>query len=263
MPQNLYQRAAGRGFPVFDRSGQSGVGHLPDSTRPGTSVPGEAGLPWRDPNVDQASVGAELAAPQEFIAGGLWGLSGSPNPDHTPRTRAAPFADPTLPVGQYYSEADAAHGADFGAYEDRLFLNTKTHRPLDLVYEAGSGPSNLEPLTGQIRANAGLDGVQGYGGQGKGPRGTNESMPITVEQRNYPGQFYSADQFVSAREVPFIVPVADQFIAKAPEFGPWLGGFYDVPTAQTRAQDITSGDTPAQGGTLSDGPPAYAMSFWR
>ena len=263
MATPLQARVAARGFPVYDRSGQSGQGHLPDSTRPGSSVPGEPAGTWTDPNTDPASVGATLAPPQEFIVGGLWGLSGSQNPDKTPRTHAAPFADPTLPVGEYYQEADAAHAADFGAYEDRLIQSTKYHRPLDHVLGEGSGPSNLQPLTGQIRSQAGLDGVQGYGGQGDGPRGTNASMPIAVDQRNYPGKFYAADAYVNAAEVPLIVTDALQFIASAPEFGPWLGGMYNGPTASVKAQDVTQADSPAMGPPLSQGSPAYVTSFWR
>lgn len=261
--RGLYARTAARGFPVFDRSGQSGQGHLPDSTRPGAAVPGEPSGQWTDPNADPGSVPATPGPPQEFIAGGLWGLSGSMNPDRTPRGHAAPLADPSLPIGEYYAEADAAHAADFGAYSDRLHLSTKTHRPLDHVYAQGSGPSHLEPLAGQIRSQAGFDGVQGYGGGGDGPRGVNASMPITVDQRNYPGQFYAADQYVHAAEAPFLVPETAQFIPAAPELGPWLGGMYDAPTASVHAQDIVTGDSPAQGAPVSQGQPAYLTSFWR
>src|SRR6266704_2975301 len=96
MPRPVAARAAQRGFPVFDFAGQTGQGRLPDSTAP----PAKAGLPaapWTDPNTDLGSVPAVLPPPEEYVLGlSLWGLPAAANPDDTPRTHAAPLADPAL-----------------------------------------------------------------------------------------------------------------------------------------------------------------------
>ena len=244
-------------------SGQTGQGSLPDSTLRGSSGPGEPSGTWTDPNQDPGSVPATMGPPAEFVTGGLWGLSGSLNPDKTPRTHAAPFADPTLPVGEYYLEADAAHAYTRGGPEERRNIPSVATFRLDHVTADGGSGGPLQPLSGQIRSQAGYDAVQGYGGGADGPGGVNATMPLHTEQRLYPGNGYSADNHVNASEVPFLVPGADQFIAQAPELGPWMGGMYDGPTASVRTQDIITGDTPAQGGPVGQGLPAYATSFWR
>lgn len=260
---NLYARASARGFPVYDLGAQSGQGALPDSTQPGSS---QAGLPdaaWTDPNLDPGSVPAVLAAPEEFISGGLWGLSGSVNPDRTPRTHAAPFADPTLPIGEYYAEADAAHGADFGGPAERNNVPSFRRFSFDRVTADDGSNSALQPLQGQIRLMGGYDGVQGYGGGGDGPRGTNSDMPLTTDQQFYPGTLY--DAFVSASEVTSEDVAALQFIPAAPELGPWLGGGFEAPTSTVLAQDAVTADTPALGQPVpqpAQGAPAYATSFW-
>jgi len=266
MPAGLYARTAARGFPAWDASGQSGQGALPDSTRAGTSLPGEPSGTWTDPNADPGSVPAQMGPPQEFVAGGLWGLSGEMNPDRTPRGHAAPLADPTLPVGEYFAEADATHAFDLGGPAERNpsygtgAVGAITGMRLDHVTAEGGSGSNLQPLTGQIRANAGFDGFQGYGGGGDGPGGVNASMPLATDQRMYPGTLY--DAYVSAAEVPFLTAETAQFIASAPEFGPWRGGLYDGPTASVRTQEIIATDIPAQGPPVSSALPAYATSFW-
>jgi hypothetical protein len=258
----LYQRLAARGFPFYDLGGQAGQGALPDSTRPGTSEPGQPDGTWTDPNIDPGSVGAGLAAPEQFISGGLWGLSGAANPDRTPRTHAAPFADPTLPVGEYYAEADAAHGFDAGAADRRSRPPSNPSFRFRRTRTTGGANSNLQPLDGQIRVNAGYDGVQGYGGGGDGPRGTNQYMPLATDQQAFPGNVIV--RFDDAGDVLRSDAEAGQFIPAAPEFGPWLGGGFDGPTAQVLAQQVTTGDVPAQGAPLPAQPslPAYANSFW-
>lgn len=261
MARSLQARAAARGFPVFDVSGQSGQGALPDSTAP----PARAGLPvstWTDPDQDPGWTPVPQPPPEEYVLGlSLWGLPGAFNPDNTPRTHAAPMADPTLPAGEYYAEADATHGPVFTGPEVRRDVGTKLIRRLEHSVAEGAGPSNLQPLTGQIRSNAGFDGVQGYGGGGDGPRGTNATMPIVTENKDYPGETYN-DVFVSAAEVPFLVAEADQFIAREPALPAWSGGGFDVPSANVRAQDAVSADVPAQGPPLSSAVPAFAASFW-
>lgn len=203
----------------------------------------------------------------------MWGLSGSVNPDNTPKsaagpgypqgnTHAAPMADSSLSFAEYAAEADATHAANFTGPALREHVPSVAQFPLEHSVGEGAGPSNLQPLTGQIRSQAGRDGVQGYGGGGDGPRGTNKTMPIVVENKDYPGSGYAADAFVSAAEVPFLVAVPDQFIARSPGLPVWTGGGYDGPTATTRAQDTVTTDVPAQGPALSSGMPAYTSSFW-
>lgn len=271
MAQSVTQRAAKRGFPVFSASGQSGQGALQDSTAP----PPAAGLPtatWVNPASDPGSVPATLPPPEEYALGlTMWGLPGAANPDNNPKsapdqyspagnTHAAPFADPSLPVGEYFAEADAAHADIFTGPAVRNDIGTVTQFGLHRSLTEGNSPLTQQKLTGPIRANAGFDGVQGYGGGGPGPGGTN--LPeLTVEERDYPGQTYTT--FVSAAEVPFLTTDAVQFIAYAPELPPFTG-VYDAPTADVSAQDVTTTDTPAQGRPLAPAPASYAYvpGFW-
>lgn len=272
-PRTLQQRVSGRGFPVFDRGGQTGTGALPDSTLTGTSGPGSPDAAWTNPNLDPGSVPATLPPAPEFISGGLWGLSGGMRPDRQPKsspgiwapegnTHAAPFADPGLPPGEYAIEADAAHAADFGGPDERNNIPSEAAFRFERTRADGGANSNLQPLSGQIRAQAGFDGVQGYGGGGDGVRGTNAHMPLTTDQQSFPGNGYGADGYVNAAEVFRQDVEAVQFIPSAPEFGPWLGGGFDVPTASVQAQAVVTADQPAQGPAVGQGWPASASSFW-
>jgi hypothetical protein len=259
MAQSVVARAAARGFPVYDYGGQTGIGALPDST----ARPPSAGLPiapWTDPNSDPGSVPAVLPAPQEYQLGlTMWGLPAAANPDDTPRTRAAPFADPAqLAVG----EDDGTHG--------RLFTGVAVRQPVALarmrqgrVAGQGSTADTLQPLTGQIRAQAGYDAVQGYGGGGPGPGGVNDPQGPATDLMTFSGEVYrgSPGTFVSAAEKPFLSTDAVQFIASAPEFPSYMPT-WNAPTSAVSAQDVTGVDTPAQGPPASQGTPAYAASFW-
>lgn len=269
MATSVRARAALRGFPVFDASGQSGQGALQDST----AGPARAGLPtasWSDPNQDPGSVPAQLPPPELYMLGGLmWGLPGAANPDNNPKsapgpgspqgnTHAAPIADPTLPIGDYFAEADATHADVFTGPDFRHDVGDVRQFALRRSLTEGNSPLTQQKLTGPIRALAGLDGVQGYGGGGPGPGGTN--LPeLTTENRDYPGETYTT--FVSAAEVPFLTADADQFIAYAPELPPFVG-VYDVPTANVQAQQPVTTDTPAQGPQLASPAPVGLQSFW-
>jgi len=258
MARSLYARTAARGFPVFDFAGQSGQGALPDSTAP----PAKAGLPgaaWTDPNTDPGSVGAVLPPPEEYQLGlTMWGLPGATSPDDTPRTHAAPHADPTVPVGAYIAEADAAHGPIFTGVAERQPVTLASMRQ-GRQGGQGSTADNLQHLSGQIRSGAGMDAVQGYGGGGPGPGGVNDPQGPTTNLMDFPGEVYTP--FVNAAEKPFLAADAAQFIASAPELPPYMPT-YDVPTANVSAQAAVSTDTPAQGRALGSGVPAYAGSFW-
>ena len=260
MAQSVYARAAARGFPVYDFGGQTGQGSLPDSTAP----PPAAGLPaataWASPNNDPGSVPATLPPPQEYQLGlTMWGLAGALNPDDTPRTHAAPVADPALLA---IGEDDGTHSA--------LFAGVAVRRPVSLgsmrqgrTGGQGSTAAILQPLTGPIRANAGMDAVQGYGGGGPGPGGVNDPQGPVTDLMTFPGEVYrgGAGTFVSAAEVPFLSASAVQFIAATPELPPYMPT-WDGPTASVSAQAVTGVDTPAQGPPVSQAPPAYAPGFW-
>lgn len=257
MATSIYQRAAQRGFPVFDYAGQTGQGALQDATAP----PPAAGLPsapWTDPNTDPGSVPATLPPPQEYVLGlALWGLPGAPNPDNTPRTHAAPLADPAeLAAG----EGTDLHASPFTGVDVRHSPGAKLKMAQGRVQGQGSSADTLQPLTGQIRSNAGYDAVQGYGGGGPGPGGVNSVQGPATDDMTFSGQTYH-NVFVNAAEVPFLTPAADQFIVTAPEFPPYAPTF-DGPTATVRAQDVTATDTPAQGTAVASGVPAYVTSFW-
>jgi hypothetical protein len=257
--QSLYARAAARGYPVYDIGGQTGQGALPDSTAPPQVVGQQRGT-WSDPNADPGYVPEGLAPPQGFEDDSFWGglsLPASANPDNTPRGHGAPMADPTLPVGDYYAEADATHAATFTGPAVRRDVGTVTAMRTSRDLAEGNGASNQQPLTGPIRGQAGLDAVQGYGGGGPGPGGTN--LPeLTVEQRDYAGETYKT--FVSAAEVPFISVSADQFIPADQALGPWPGGGFDVPTFNVAAQETIGADVPAQGAPLAAA--GASAGFW-
>lgn len=246
MAQSVQARVAARGYPVFDVAGQTGQGTLPDSTLPGGIGPGSPTSTWTDPNVDPASVGATLVPPEEYVQGGsLWGLSGAPNPDDTPRTHAAPLADSTLPLPEYFAEADAAHAQNFNGAVLR-------HRPGTLLafgqsedIAPGSPDGPLQRLDGQVRSMGRFDGVQGYGGGAGGVNGTNQYMPLTVNDISFPGP-EGNPTFVNAAEKPFLTTDAVQFIASAPELPPFTG-VYDAPRTSVLAQDVIAADSPLQG----------------
>lgn len=260
MAQSIYARAAARGFPAFNYGGQTGQGALQDSTAPPPSV-GLPNAPYVNPNTDPASVPAALPLPEEFQLGlTMWGLPGAVNPDDTPRTHAAPFADPTVPVGVYVAEANAAHGPIFTGVAERQPVALASMRQ-GRTGGQGSHADTLQPLTGQIRANAGFDAVQGYGGGGPGPGGVNDPQGPTTDLMTFGGESYHGAAFVNAAEKPFLSTDAVQFIATAPELPPYMPT-YDVPTANVSAQATIGTDTPAQGPSLGSSLPAYAGSFW-
>lgn len=260
MAQSVYQRTAARGFPVYDYGGQSGQGTLPDST----AGPARAGLPnaaWTDPNTDPGSVPAVLPAPEEFQLGlTMWGLPGALNPDNTPRTHAAPIADPTSPA--YIQDATAAHGPVFTGVAERQPVALAAMRQ-GRQGGQGSSADTLQPLAGQIRSNAGYDAVQGYGGGGPGPGGVNDPQGPTTDLMTFAGETYNGGPgtFVSAAEKPFLTADAAQFIASAPELPPYAPTF-DAPTTSVSAQQAVGTDTPAQGPAVGTGTPAYLTSFW-
>jgi hypothetical protein len=87
--------------------------------------------------------------------------------------------------------------------------------------------------------------VQGYGGGANGVNGTNEYMPLTVQDTTYPGP-EGQRVFLNAAEKPFLTSDAVQFIANAPELPPFTG-VYDAPRTSVLAQDVIAADSPAQG----------------
>jgi hypothetical protein len=260
MAQSVQARVAARGYPVFNLAGQTGEGALPDSTLPSGAAPGAPVAPWSDPNVDPASVAAILPAPETYVNAGLWGLAGTVNPDDTPRTHAAPFADSTLPEWEYYEEADAAHAGTFDGARLR-------HRPGTLLefgqaedIASGSPAGPLQATTGQVRSMGRFDGVQGYGGGAGGVNGTNQYMPLTVNDISFPGPEGNR-VFVNAAEKPFLTTDAVQFIATAPELPPFTG-VYDAPLTTVSAQDVITADTGLQGAPVTPASAGLQPLMW-
>lgn len=246
MPQSIQARVAARGYPVFNASGQTGEGALPDSTLPSGIPPGSPTSAWTDPNVDPASVGAALPRPEDYVHGGtLWGLAGDMNPDDTPRTHAAPFADSTLPNWEYFEQADAAHADSFDGVRLRHHPGTLASFGQAESISAGSPPGPLQALTGQVRSMGRFDGVQGYGGGAGGVNGTNEHMPLTVNDITFPGP-EGSPVFLNAAEKPFLTTDPAQFIAAEPSLPPFTG-VYDAPLTTVSAQDVISADSGLQG----------------
>lgn len=234
----------------------------------------------------------------------LWGLAGGTRPDELPRTEtpdaepagprlpasghlffeqydgglavpthAAPF--PNRPMSSpynheqeslYWEEENEVHGVSYGGYAQRTGqfgffpqLHDWTHEP-----ENSPGGSNLQPLSGPIRAQAGLDPVQGYGGGGRGPGGLNATRQFGYwrdEQRQ------GADirpVIVSAGEIPFVTELPQMFTATdATTIGQPVTYGYNAPTVQVAGPQAPYEVPPvARGVPLPAGPPAYAGSFW-
>lgn len=265
MPQNVYARVAARGFPVANISGQSGQGALQDSTAP-PQVVGQPNASWSDPNADPGYEQTAMPTPEEYQLGlSLWGLGGEINPDNTPRTHAAPIADPTLPIGEYYAEADATHADEFTG---TLLTNPGSGQSwvgdsYEMQYERSLIPGSDQTLQAsvpdQLKSLNGFDAVQGFGGGGDGPGGTNADMPLMYQDAEFPGP-EGNPVFISPAEVPFIVPSADQFIPTDPALGTWASP-YDAPTTNVQQQQSVGTDSPAQGAPLSS-VPMYSGSFW-
>lgn len=267
MAQNVYARAANRGFPVADVSGQTGVGALQDSTAPTDQPVGSPTAAYTDPNVDPANTPTTLAPPEDFIQGlSLWGLPGSMDPDNTPRTNAAPMADFTLPLGEYYAEVDATHSEVFSGValnhpgSSQSWVGTEQAMQFDQTLSEGNGQTDLAEVPDAMKGQAGLDSVQGWGGGGQGPGGTNLPQLTTLD-RDFPGPEGQV-QFLNADEVPFMTVDAVQFIASDPGLSEWTGGGWDVPTANVSAQQPIGTDIPAQGPALQEAQPASVGSFW-
>jgi hypothetical protein len=262
MAQAIAARAAQRGFPVFDFSGQTGQGALQDATAP----PPSAGLPtggWTDPNQDPGGIPAQLPPPEAYVLPALlWGLPGSPNPDDTPTNHAAPFADPALlaigidegthgPVFDGVALRDPRSGqSDVGTLAQMDQGRNQGH---------GSTADTLQPLTGQIRSQAGFDAVQGYGGGGPGPGGVNEPQGPTTDQMVFGGYTYS-NLIVNAAEVPFLSADSAQFIATDPAL-PLYMPTYDGATTAVLAQQVIGADVPAQGPAVPMAP-LYSNLPW-
>lgn len=248
MAQTLQQRVASRGYPVYDVAGQTGQGSLPDSTLPSGQAPGSPTATWANPNNDPASVPAALPVPESYMLGTvMWGLPGAANPDNTPYTHAAPFADPTLPIPDYNAELEAVHAPEFNGVYLRDHPPGLTRFPFGQQLTAGGGGTNQQPLPPSMKQLGGLDAVQGYGGGGDGPGGINATMPLLTLDREFPGQTYTT--FLSAAEVPLETTDAVQFIASEPSLPAWQPT-YTAPTTSVLAQDVVAADTPAQGPAL-------------
>jgi hypothetical protein len=112
--------------------------------------------------------------------------------------------------------------------------------------EGNDPDKRQEKVTGSLRGNAGFDSIQGYGGGGKGPGGTNLPQ-LTEDHRDYPGTFYSHDAFTSAAEVPHLDAEAAQFIQNQPGQAAWTGAMWSHPLTTTHAQDVIAADVPLQG----------------
>lgn len=261
MARSLYARAAGRGFPAYDASGQTGQGALQDATAP-PQVAGRPDAPWVNPNTDPASVPASLPAPQEYQLGlGLWGLPAAANPDDTPLDHAAPAADPTVGEAAYTAEYNAAHAPLFTGVAVRHSPGELLAMDQGRVGGEGSSTAIMAPVNPAMRGQAGFDAVQGYGGGGPGPGGVNEPQGPVTDQMTFGGYTYH-NVFVSAAEVPFLSAETTQFIAAAPELPPYAPT-YDAPTASVTAQQPTGPDVPATGPALApDAGYAYAPGFW-
>ena len=90
------------------------------------------------------------------------------NPDHTPRTHAAPgpgwagsYDDPEL--WQVHENSVVIHSADFGALEPRITSPNGLAQPdVDQWSANEAGENVLEPVTGQLQYMGGRDTTQGY-----------------------------------------------------------------------------------------------------
>lgn len=204
--------SAARPYSADVVAGQTGTGSL--SSRGTPLAPQKLGVQAKNRNITPGFQQEPYPAPYDAFDDGFdYILPGTlTNPDQTPRTHATPFAGH---VGNYM-DGDAMsalnanvmeiHSEDFGALKQRTHSsrNTSAYDPATVTRNTGIGESNLQPLTGQVRRNAGYDAVQGYGGRGSGPGGINAAPTgkgVQVRFSN-PQPTYS----LVPSERPFIAP---------------------------------------------------------
>jgi hypothetical protein len=176
MAGGLYGRVAARGFPSSVTDGLTGAGALESQGGPTDPAHGDTS---QTGDVSQVLTGYPAdtpADPQVLILESVWGLPGElDDPDHTPGAEPGPVWSHAAPVpgwaGSYHdTEAIAVlnensaliHGQNFGALQRHTETYGVTRLPMDPWQDNNPGESVLEPLTGQIRAMAGNDRVQGY-----------------------------------------------------------------------------------------------------
>lgn len=245
--------------------------------------PGDAGLEWvndapmwglpagtRPAELPHAQTAdAPPAGPRTPVAGHLmFGQyqGGVEGPSH-----AAPF--PNLPMGSpwnheqdvlYFEEENEVHGVNFGGHaarNDIPFLPDMpgwSHEP-----ENEGGSTNLQPLSGPIRAQAGLDAVQGYGGGGPGPGGTNADKQYGYWRDESRQAVDIRPVMVNAAEIPFRTELPQMFTATdQTTTGPPVDYGYAAPTVNMIPQAPYEPPPVASGGPLPAGQPAWAGSFW-
>lgn len=232
------------------------------------------GLPAM-PSMDNTPHGVEYdqVMPGDIGPGGVAAVLSDPNLDPYPKGpyHDAPLIDPGLAASQGELSTGYRYEADLQADATRLpqidsseeILNPGQPLNARITSHAvgfqgrmkqdhvgpveGNDPDRRqEKAAGSLRGNSGFDSVQGYGGGGKGPGGTNLPQ-LTEDHRDYPGSFYSHDAFTSAAEVPHLDAEAAQFIMNQPGMAPWTGDMWSAPLTQTHAQDVLPADIPLQG----------------
>jgi hypothetical protein len=274
LPEHAGLPQPGQPYPVNDPANTPAQLAPPEEYILGLSLWGLPGAPA----LDTTPHGVEYVERQIGDTGpGVQGVDGIP----------VPVADDPYPVGPYHDaplidpglatfdpiqgressqalahlEADATRRGDIDNSEEILYPN---YPDVDYVgfqgvmrqdhvgpIEANGESTQETDAKGSLRGNMGFDAVQGYGGGGKGPGGTN--LPeLTTETRDYPGTFYAADNFVNVGEVPHIDAETAQFIQNQPGQAPWTGDMWSYPLVQTHAQDVTPADVPLQGPSVSD-----------
>lgn len=249
----------------------------------GAAQPGDTGLEWvydaplwglpagtrPDALPRTQTADAEPAGPETPVAGHL--MFGQYQGGVTIPGHAAPL--PNLPMSSpydheqeslYFEEENEVHGVNFGGHAQRNDIPYLTQIPgwSHLPVNEG-GSTGLQPLTGPIRAQAGLDAVQGYGGGGPGPGGINDAHQYGYwqDQAEYPLDI--APVIVSAGEVPFVTELPQMFTATDPTTTGVPADYgYTAPLVNMVPQAPYEPPPVASGSPLPDGQPAYTASFW-
>lgn len=237
----LYSRVTARGFPSSVAAGMTGAGALESQGGPSDPAHGDTADTGTTSQVLHG-FRAEGPAPVAVeLIEGVWGLPGAlHSPDATPRTHAAPVPEwagnynDGDAMSRYQEDSAAIHSVDFGSLARHTQVDGVASTPMDTWTEGGTGETAAQPLSGQIRYMAGIDGQQGYGGGGDGPGGTNGNGFSDVRRSYLRLTEPQPMIYLDPAERPFIVPQGsgsfipdDQVQGPGPFASYWDSG--DVP----------------------------------
>lgn len=167
----LYQRVSARGFPSKVAQGMTGEGALESQGGPTDPAHGQNTTAVGRFTTTLGFAPEAPPVPDVPMLPAAFGLAGGMNPDRTPTGgHAAPVPGwagsyaPSADLDAMHANSTQIHAEDFGALENRVRSRGALGREPNWQGEQYdyTGDSNLQPLSGQIRAMGGYDTTQGY-----------------------------------------------------------------------------------------------------